>query len=122
MGAKEPIGLRLLGFVFVAFATLGLIGGISDGLRLDAVALAAVVGLAGWALLSQRRWGFWVAAVIAVAHVGSGIYLLTLGQRLGAWTDPVGIWVFLVPGAVIGLLLLTPAARQWVRTPENRGP
>lgn len=110
----------MLGFLFVAVTTLGLIGSISDSLQLDVVAVGVVVGFAGWALLCRRRWGYWAASVIAVAHFGSGVYLLMLGHAFGAWTEPVGIWVFLVPGAAIGLLLLAPASRRWVKCDNNR--
>ncbi len=115
MSGRVLIGLRVLGLLFVSYVALFVVGSVvePEPFSIVALLLVGVVAVAGWALLSNRRWGYWLSSLIALYHLAGGAYLLTFGQHHGDWTTPIGVWLFLLPGGLMVLLLLLRSSRHW---------
>ncbi len=139
---ERPSGIAVLGVLFFVMAVVmalgslsvmllggvGVVGGVMFGgesatmvseeivlVGVMALVLAGLQVVVGFGLMTQQRWGWWLAMVVTVLTAVFGAFILFGGNPF------CGTAVLMVPGA-IGLYLLQPSVRkQFTHTAESEG-
>lgn len=72
--------------------------------------------LLGGGLVFNERWAWPIALMIAVAGTGLGLYTIAQPADITMMGAPaLGLFLFVVPGLLILIALLTPRSIDWFR-------
>ena len=80
-----------------------------------AVGLAVVIFFTGLWLFKGIVWGYLLALALAVYMLGCAAYLLLFSRDNYSWAAWVGVRLFLIPGCIVLVVLVTPRTLRWFR-------
>jgi drug/metabolite transporter (DMT)-like permease len=124
---RMPFVLRVIGGILAFLGIMSVLAFflVPEGAQMDMTAsdiawnvgTAIVLVVTGFGLVLGARWSWPLAVALAVTFMVLGVYL---AAQPGDITSPgatqfVGVFVLLVPGALLLWALLTPSSRRWFR-------